>query len=348
MDRHAGRLRGRPLAAGEGVGEPVEAGAAGRHAAVRDEQARHQVVVEIEPRVGRRPVGRHQDVDRTAELQEHVGLPRQPRGKGRGDEVGRTADDRRADGEAGLCGRLRRHPAEDAVREGLSRQRRAVDVGERHEVVRDLMRGDVDEAAFECPVLLDGALAGQLPVDVVIGAEDGGDACEDLRLVPLDPAQLGDHQLLVDAVAGAAHEGGRIEFGGEFAHFGAAASVALLDRGSEKLARSVEKHDGGKHAGDADRRDRLGADAARLELGDDGADVRPPLAGIFLRPPRLRRGEGHGARDDADHLVGQPYQNADRRRRADVEAEDAGHLAFILRDQACAAPSADRSAVRDF
>ena len=171
------------------------------------------------------------------------------------------------------------------------------EVRERHQVVGDLIRGDVDEAAFECPVLLDGALAGQLPVDVVIGAEDGGDECEDLRLVPLDPAQLGDHKLLVDAVAGAAHEGGRIEFGGELAHLGAAASVALLDRGSEKLARSVEKHDGGKHAGDADRRDRLGADAARLELGDDGADVRPPLGGDLPPPtrPSARKGS-RGAR----------------------------------------------------
>ncbi len=62
----------------------------------------------------------------------------------------------------------------------------------------------IDEARLERPVLLDAAHAGEPPVDVVVRAEDRRDAREHRRLVPLDPAQLGRDELLVDAVAGRA------------------------------------------------------------------------------------------------------------------------------------------------
>ena len=56
-------------AAAEGLDEPVEAGAAGRHAAVRHVEAGHQVMIEIEARIGCRPVGRDQHVEGLIRIQ---------------------------------------------------------------------------------------------------------------------------------------------------------------------------------------------------------------------------------------------------------------------------------------
>jgi hypothetical protein len=48
-------------------------------------------------------------------------------------------------------------------------------MGERDQRLVDRMGREIEEARLERPVQLDRPLAGQAPVDIVVGAEDGGD-----------------------------------------------------------------------------------------------------------------------------------------------------------------------------
>ena len=73
---------------------------------------------------------------------------------------------------------------------------------ERDQSIVDRVRREVNETSFQRPVLFDSALAGEAPVDIIVGAEHGGDAREDCGLMPLDPAELRRDKLLIDPVAG--------------------------------------------------------------------------------------------------------------------------------------------------
>ena len=132
---------------------------------------------------------------------------------------------------------------------------RRLDVAERDEVGGRRAGREVDEARLERPVLLERPDAGEAPVEVVVGAEHGRDAGEHLGLVALQPAQPGRDQLLVDAVAGAPDELGRVELGAQLLDLAPAAAVALLDAAAQQPAALVEQHHRRQHAGHADRRD---------------------------------------------------------------------------------------------
>ncbi len=100
-----------------------------------------------------------------------------------------------------------------------------------------------EKTGFEGPVVLERADAREPPVDVVVGAEHGGDTPEHVRLVALEPAQLGRDQLLIDAVAGALDEGGGVGLGRELGDLAAGAAIALLDAAPEQATSSVEQDD---------------------------------------------------------------------------------------------------------
>ena len=202
----------------------------------------------------------------------------------------------------------------------------ARDMRQRDQRIVDRVRREVDEPSLERPVLLDGALAREAPVDIVVGAEHGGDAREDFGLVPLDPSQLRGDELLIDPVAGLGEKGLLVDLGAKLLDFRAAARVALLDAGPQQAPGGIEQDDGGQHAGHADRGDVGRRDAARAQkLAHDLADVAPPLLGILLRPADMVRAQGDRARGEGEGLVRRADEDADGRGRADVEAENAGH-----------------------
>ena len=194
--------------------------------------------------------------------------------------------------------------AQDFVRGDLARQRAARDMRKRDQRIVDRVRREVDETSLERPVLLDRALAGEPPVDIVVRAEHGGDAREDFGLMPLDPAELGRDKLLIDAVAGLGEKRLFVDLGAKLLDFRAAARIALLDAGPQQAPVGVEKHHGRQHAGHADRGDVGCRDAARAqELAHDLADIAPPLLGILLRPTDMVGAQGDRARGKGERLV---------------------------------------------
>ena len=197
---------------------------------------------------------------------------------------------------------------------------------QRDQRIVDRVRREVDEPSLQRPVLLDGALVREAPVDIVVRAEHGGDAREDFGLVPLDPSKLGGDELLIDAIAGLGEKGLLVDLGAKLVDFRAAARVALLDAGPQQAPGLVEEDDGGQHAGHADRGDVGWRDAARAhKLAHDFADVAPPLLRIFLRPTNVIRAQGDRPRGERKGLIRRADEDADGRGRADVEAENAGH-----------------------
>ena len=176
MDREARRIRRLGFAGGELAREPVERRAAGRHAAVRDEEPGHEMVVEEEARVGLGEVGRGEDVDRAAEFQQHVAGADDARAERRGDMVRGAADDRRSGRKPGFRRAPLRHVAEDLVRgdlRGIAARGRWASATSASSIAWVC---EIDEAGLQRPVLLDRALAREPPVDVVVGAEHGRDA----------------------------------------------------------------------------------------------------------------------------------------------------------------------------
>ncbi len=298
MDREASVLRRLSLAGGELAREPVERRAAGRHAAVGDEKSGLEMVVEEEARVGRCVAGCGQDVDRAAELEQNVAGADHAGAERRGDVVRRAADDRRS----GLKSAFRRAPirddAENLVRGDLAWQCGAGNMGERDQRVLDRVGLEVDETGFERPVLLDCALAGEAPVDVVVGAEHGGDAGEDRGFVALDPSELGGDELLIDSIARLGEEGLLVDLGPKLGDFGAAARVALLNARTQEAPGGIEQHDGRQHSGHADGGHiRRRSAACAQKFAHDLADVRPPLLRILLGPADMVGSQGDRPRD---------------------------------------------------
>ncbi len=309
--------------------QPVQDRAGAGHAAIGHEQAGHQVIVQKQPRVGSGRGGREQDVAGPAELQQAVAGPADPSHERGGNVVGGTRDHGRAGGEArGRRGR-RAHRADDLVGPVQLRQDVRPDMAQRHQIRRDPAIRQIDEAGFQRPVALDRAASGQAPVDVVIGAEQGRDPPEPVGLMALQPAQLRRHQLLVDAVAGAPDEGGRIDLGGERSHLGAGPAVALLDAPAQQLALGIQQHDRRQHAGDPNRRDRGAGQAGGLQqLRNQGADIRPPLLRRLLGPARLLGMERDRAAGERQAPAFGVDHDADGRGRADVEPEGERHGTF--------------------
>ena len=141
------------------------------------------------------------------------------------------------------------------MRGDLARQRGARDMRQRDQRVVDRARLEVDEASLERPVLFDGALPGEAPVDIVVRAEHGRDAREDVGLMPLDPPQLCGDQLLIDPIAGLCEKRLLVDLGAQRLDFRAAAGVALLNAGPQQAPGGIEQHHSRQHAGHADRGD---------------------------------------------------------------------------------------------
>ena len=199
------------------------------------------------------------------------------------------------------------------------------------------LRLEVDEASLERPVLFDGALAGEAPVDIVVGAEHGRDAREDLRLMPLDPSELCGDELLIDAVAGLGEKRLLVDLGAKLLDFRAAARVALLNaRPAAGARRSRAARPPATCRSRRPRRCRRRDAACAQKLAHDFADVAPPLLGILLRPADMVGAQRDRARGEGERLVRRADEDADGRGRADVEAENAG-LSYPL--TVSAAPS---------
>ena len=115
--------------------QPVEEAAARRHAAIGEIEAGHDVVVDEQPPVGDRLVGRQQDVPRAAELEHQVAVARRAADEGRGDMVGAAGNDRRPGLEPGVGGRRRRR-SRRRPRGWLAdrRQQARIDAGERDQL----------------------------------------------------------------------------------------------------------------------------------------------------------------------------------------------------------------------
>src|SRR6202035_644143 len=107
-------------------------------------------------------------------------------------------------------------------------------MGERNERIVERVRREVDESSFQRPVLFDGTFAGEAPVDKVVGAEHGGDAHEDLGLMPFDPSELRRDELLIDSIAGLGEEGPFVDLRAKLFDFRATARIALLNTGTEQ------------------------------------------------------------------------------------------------------------------
>ena len=247
------------------------------------------MVVEKQARIGARVIGRRQNVDRAAEFQQHVAGADDARAERGRDVVRRAADDRRPGSQPALRRALIGDDAEDFVRGDLARQRAARDMRKRDQRVVDRVRRKVDESGLERPVLLDGALAREAPVDIVVGAEHRADAREDIGLMPLDPSQLRRDELLIDSVAGLGEKGLLVDLGAKLVDFRAAARIALLDAGPEQATGIVEEDDRRQHAGHADggdvgRQRRRSCARARARSRRRCSTIAPGL------PPPSRHG----------------------------------------------------------
>ncbi len=102
MEREAGFPGGLSFAGSELASEPVEGGASGRHAAVRDEEPGLEMVIQEEARVRPGVVSRGQDIDRAAEFEQHVARVDDARAERGSDMVRGAADDRRSGLKAAL------------------------------------------------------------------------------------------------------------------------------------------------------------------------------------------------------------------------------------------------------
>ena len=318
--------RDRCFARRHGADQPVEEAAARRHAAIGEIEAGHDVVVDEQPPVGDRLVGRQQDVPRAAELEHQVAVARGAADEGRGDVVGAAGDHRRAGPEPGMGGRRRADRADHRVAGADRRQQVGIDAGERDQLGIVAPLGNRHEAGLERPVMLDLDAAGQALRDEVGGADDLARRREGRRLVPAQPHQLRPDQLL--AVAGARQ--------GEEALLRHAAAkalelldrpgVVLLDAAAKRPPGGVEQDHCRQHAGDPDPDDVGGGDAgAAQQRPADVADIAPPFLGVFLRPVGMVGMERRRPALDRQRVAGIVDHHADRRGRADVEAEQERH-----------------------
>ena len=240
--------------------------------------------------------------------------------------IGAAGDHRRAGGKPRRRGGLGGDAADDLMGGADRRQQAGLDTGLGEELGREFAPADIHQTQFQRPIMVDAAHPRQAVGDVVIGAEDGGDAGDDLGLVMLEPAQFRGHDLLVDAAAGGGEEGRGIDARGHGIDLRQSPGIVLLHAPAQHPALGIQQHHRRHHPGCADGRD-IGAGQLGLlhELGDDGAAVGPPLVRILLRPIGLGRMQ-----------IGRPFrlrqratlgidQDADGRGGADIDAEKDGH-----------------------
>ncbi len=211
------------------------------------------VRVEIEPCVEQRAVAAGQHVDRSAQLDEQVAVTREPGPEGRRDVVGQPCDDGDARAQAGARRDRRAHAADHLGRVADGAEQRRLHAGRRAQVgARTSRSSQVVEAAFQRPVALAVASVGELPGEPVVRARHAPRARPQLRLVPLQPAQLGAGRLLRDAGAGALQHSRVGQLGGQLVDLGVRARVVVEQRGPQRPVGVVEREHAGHAAGHAD------------------------------------------------------------------------------------------------
>ncbi len=97
--------------------------------------------------------------------------------------------------------------------------------------------GDVEEEGSAGLLHVHGELAGEAVADVVLGAEDVGDAGEDFGLVVADPEELGEGEVGQGGVAGELDEAVEADFLGKPVALGLGALVGPDEGGAEDFAR---------------------------------------------------------------------------------------------------------------
>ena len=229
--------------------------------------------------------------------------------------VGRAGHDRRPGAEPGRRRSLSGDLADDLVCAPRRGQQGRIDSRGGAEILGPRTLGQVEEAALERPVALDGGAAGEPEGDVVVGAEQGTRALPDLGLVAREPHGGRADRLLRDGRAGA----GKNVVAERLAQLGnllRCPGVVLLDRRSQRAPALVEQEDGRHHAADADR-----GDLGDRQLAAERADVVPPLAGVLLGPARMPRDEVGRALCLRDDLAGRVDDDRLGRARPDVDTE---------------------------
>ena len=164
--------------------------------------------------------------------------------------------------------------------------------------------GHVEQQRSRGLLHVDGELAGEPVAHVVLGAHDVADLREDLRLMRLDPQQLGEGEVGQRGIAGELDQALVADLLGQPVAFGLGAGVAPDERGAQDLAVFIE-HDRAVHlAGEANRRDGL---ARFRSVGERFANGilggAPPVLGILFGPAGVRGAEGRmRARGSADEF----------------------------------------------
>jgi len=177
---------------------------------------------------------------------------------------------------------------------------------------------------------VDGELAGEAVADVVLGAHDVPDLGEGLRLVGLDPEELGEGEVGQGGVAGELDEPLVADFFGEPVALGLGAGVAPDERGAQDRAALVE-HDGAVHlAGEADGGDGLAWFRGGGERSADGLlRGAPPVLGVLLGPAGVRRFEGLMlAGSSGDEFSVSVNDNGARTARAHIHSKEP-HTRFL-------------------
>jgi hypothetical protein len=145
--------------------------------------------------------------------------------------------------------------------------------------------GDVEEEGSAGLLHVHGELVGEAVADVVLGAEDVGDAREDLGLVVADPEELGEGEVGERGVTGELDEALEADLFGEPVTLGLRALVGPDEGRAEDFAGRVE-HDAAVHlAGEADGFDLGAGDSGGgYDSGDGLASGAPPVVGVLLGP----------------------------------------------------------------
>ena len=308
--------------------DPVQEAAARRHAAIREIEARHDVVVDEQPSIGDRTPRRQQDVAGAAEFEDEVPVPRGAANEGGGDMIGAAGHHRRASFEAGVC----RGGWSDGPDDGLAPPDRGQqplgDAGKADQPVVIGAGRDVDETGLQCPVVLDLEAAAEPAGDVVRRAADLHRPGKMVRLVVPKPHQFRPDQLLAEAGSRKPEESAFIHAQAKGIEFARRPGVVLLDAAAEGEAVPIQQNDGRQHAGNASAADLVRINAAfRQQPAADFAAVPPPLLRIFLGPVGVVGIERYRPALERKGLAGIIDDDADGGRRADVEPQQVAHSA---------------------
>jgi len=170
---------------------------------------------------------------------------------------------------------------------------------------------------------IDGEFAGEPVAHIILGAHDVLDLCEDLRLMRLDPEQLGQGEVGQRRVAGQLDQLFIADLLVQPVALRLGARVAPDQRRAQHSAIFVQHHGTVHLAGEAEGGDCL----ARFRRGLDGSANRllrgpPPVFRVLLRPAGMRRLEGRMlARCAADQLSTSIHNHGARSARAYIHPQ---------------------------